>query len=144
MIRHLAGIAEIVDDIEEAVGFYRDNLGLRVQHEKGSDYAEVEIPGVLHYGIWSRTGAAETVFGDPEAAQRIPLGFTVGFEVDEVDEASTETSEGGGTVVQLPKTEPWCQKPSRFFSPSGALCEFSETPGARKLIRDSETEPAKE
>jgi catechol 2,3-dioxygenase-like lactoylglutathione lyase family enzyme len=140
----MAGIAEIVDDIEEAVRFYRDNLGLTVQHEKVSNYAEVEIPGVLHYGIWSRTGAAETALGDPEAAQRIPLGFTVGFEVDDVDETSTEMSERGGTVVQLPKTEPWGQKTSRFLSPSGALCEFSETPEVREVIRDSETAPAKE
>ncbi len=35
MIRHLAGIAEIVDDIEAAVTFYRDVLGLTVQHEEG-------------------------------------------------------------------------------------------------------------
>ena len=35
MIRHVSGIAEVVDDIEAAVQFYRDILGLEVEHESG-------------------------------------------------------------------------------------------------------------
>jgi len=30
MVRHVAGVAEVVDDIEAAVRFYRDDLGLEV------------------------------------------------------------------------------------------------------------------
>ncbi|MFQ5951207.1 MAG: VOC family protein [Candidatus Geothermarchaeales archaeon] len=135
MIRHIASIAEIVDDVEAAVGFYRDVLRLPVQHEVGSPYAEVEIPGILHFGIWLRTHAAEAGFGDPGAAERIPLGFTVGFEVDAVDDASREIKARGWPIVQPPRTEPWGQRTSRFFSPSGALCEVSETPPRRRITQ---------
>ena len=36
MIRPVSGIAEVVDDIETAVLFYRDVLGLEAEHKSGS------------------------------------------------------------------------------------------------------------
>ena len=57
-MRHIAGIAEIVEDYGAAVAFYRDTLGLDVK-EQGPGYAIVEAPGVLHFGVWSRATAAE-------------------------------------------------------------------------------------
>lgn len=135
MVRHIADIAEIVEDIEAAISFYRDVLGLPVQHEQGDNYATVEVAGVLHFGIWSRQGAAKAVLGDPGAAQRIPLGFTVGFEVDAVDAASQTIQDRGWRIVQAPRKESWGQTTSRLLSPSGALCEVSETPWARRIIQ---------
>ena len=64
MIRHLAGIAEIVDDLEAAVSFYRNDLGLEVDDSVSADYASVKISGVIHFGLWSREAAAEATFGD--------------------------------------------------------------------------------
>ena len=72
MIRHVAGIAEVVEDVGSTVRYYTDVLGLSVDHEEGSGYAVVNVPGVLHYGIWSRSAAAEATYGDPQAADRIP------------------------------------------------------------------------
>lgn len=140
MIRHVAGIAEIVDDMEAAVDYYRNVLGLTVHHEQGTGYADVEVPGVLHLGIWLRSRAVERVFGDPAAAERIPLGFTVGFEVDSVDAASDAMKAKGWTIVQEPQEEPWGQKTSRFLSPSGALCEVSESPEARRITQEVRAE----
>lgn len=139
MIRHVAGIAEIVDDVDTAVGFYRDVLGLTVKQE-AADYAVVEIPGVLHFGIWLRSHAARIVFKDPAAAPRIPLGFTVGFEVDSVDEATPALTRGDGALVQPAQDEPWGQRTLRFWSMSGALCELSETPSARRLAHNVQAE----
>jgi catechol 2,3-dioxygenase-like lactoylglutathione lyase family enzyme len=135
MVRHVAGVAEIVDDMEGAVRFYREVLGLTVEREAGSPYAEVKVPGVLHFGLWQRSGAAESVFGDPAAAERIPLGFTIGFEVDSVGEASQAMAARGWPIAQAPKEEPWGQKTCRFFTPGGALSEVSETPWAREVPR---------
>jgi catechol 2,3-dioxygenase-like lactoylglutathione lyase family enzyme len=136
MIRHLAGIAEIVDDVDAAVRFYQEVLGFGVQRDAGAPYAVVSVPGVLHFGIWSRAHAAEIVFKDAAAAGRIPLGFTVGFEVDALDADTAAATNRGWTFVQPPQTEPWEQRTSRFVSPSGALCELSETPWARRLAHD--------
>lgn len=140
MIRHVAGIAEIVEDVGAAVNFYRDVLGLTVQHEEGSGYAMVELQGVLHFGIWSRQSAAEATLGDPDAADKIPLGFTLGFEVDDVNQATESVNAKGTEIAQQPKEEPWGQKTSRFFSSSGALCELSETPLARQITQNIQAE----
>ena len=133
MIRHMASIGEIVDDMETAVAFYRDVLGLEVEWNEGTGYAMAKVPGVVHFGIWSRESAAEATLGDKEAASSIPLGFTVEFEVDEVQAASSTLESKGWKVLQAPRTEDWGQTTSRFLSPSGALCGVAETPWAREL-----------
>ncbi len=142
MIRHLAGIAEIVEDVDAAVKFYRDVLGLTVKRDADSGYATIELPGILHFGIWSRADAAESVFGDAKATDRIPLGFTLGFEVDDVSAASEAMKSAGWKLAQAPKKEPWDQITSRFFLVSGALAEVSETPWARRIAQNVKAEGA--
>ncbi len=133
MIRHVASIGEIVDDVGAAVAFYRDVLGLQVEWTEGSDYATAAVAGAVHFGIWSREAAAEATLGDKGAASKIPLGFTVEFEVDKVQAASDALESRGWEVLQGPRTEDWGQTTSRFMSPSGALCGFAETPWAREI-----------
>ena len=141
MIRHISAIAEVVDDVDAAVEFYRDVLGLIVEHQPGGGYATVEIPGALHFSIWSRSAAAEATVGDKVAIDRIPLGFSVEFEVDSVEDATDAISERGWQVVQPPKTESWGQSTSRFMLPSGMLGGFSETPWARRIGQDLKATP---
>ncbi len=133
MVRHISSIAEIVEDIEASVRFYRDGLGLAVEYEPGSAYAVVSAPGVLHFGLWTRPAAAETLFGDANAAARIPLGFFVEFEVDRVAESQRQFEEKGWPVAQPEKQESWGQTTSRLLTPGGALCGLTETPWARRL-----------
>ena len=140
MVRHVAGVAEIVDDIDAAVQFYRENLGLEVDHTSGEGYASVSISGVPHFGIWLRSKAAEILFGNPAQIDRVALGFTLGFEVDSVAEAESSLREGSTHVIQGSKLEPWGQQTARFLSPSGALCEVSETPAARRIAQNLEVE----
>jgi catechol 2,3-dioxygenase-like lactoylglutathione lyase family enzyme len=128
MIRHLAGLAEVVEDVDAAVAFY-EGLGLTVKQD-GPDYAAAELPGVLHFGIWSRGSAAESTYGSRDATDRVPLGFTVGLEVDDVDEAGKAL---GARLARGAQDEPWGQRTARFTSPSGALCEVSVTSWAREL-----------
>ena len=139
MIRHFAGVAEIVEDFEAAVQFYRDTLGLEVE-SLGEGYATATVPGVLHFGIWSRAEAAEATYGSPDAADRVPLGFTIAFEVDNVTEAAQHLDNAAVKVVQPTKTEPWGQVTSRFITPSGALCEIAETPWARRITQPMSAE----
>jgi hypothetical protein len=73
-------------------------------------------------------------------ADQIPLGFTVGFEVDVVEADTQVATEKGLTFIQAPKKEPWGQVTSRFLSPSGALCELSETPWARVISQEMNSE----
>ena len=133
MIRHIASIAEIVDDVAAGVAFYRDVLGLEVEWAEGTGYATAKVAGVAHFGIWSREEAAQATLGDKAAAAKIPLGFTMEFEVDEVRAASDTLESKGWELLQQPRTEDWGQTTSRFPSPSGALCGMAETPWAREL-----------
>jgi catechol 2,3-dioxygenase-like lactoylglutathione lyase family enzyme len=136
MITHLAGIAEIVEDVEAAVEFYREGLKLEVKFEEGATYAQVNMHGILHFGIWSRAAAAETVFGNADKSADIPLGFTIGFETESVESAEKALKTHGIEIAQSTKTESWGQVTSRFMMSSGALGEFSETPWARILVHD--------
>ena len=128
MIRHISSIGEVVEDVDAAVAFY-EGLGLKV-HRENPGYAVLDIPGVLHFGIWSREDAAESTFGSKDAADRVQLGFSVGFEVDDVDEAGKLVTD---LIVRGAADEPWGQRTLRFTLPSGALSEFSAAPWAREL-----------
>ena len=130
MIRHVAGIAEIVEDLDAAVRFYRDTLGLAVEVKDPTGYAEVKLAGVLHFGLWQRGHAARSTGVAPE---RIALGFSLGLEVGAVDGAAAALAGRGIALLQPPHDEPWGQRTARFLSPSGMLCEFSESPWARTL-----------
>jgi catechol 2,3-dioxygenase-like lactoylglutathione lyase family enzyme len=138
VIRHFAGVAEIVDDVAAALAFYRDTLGLAVKQQMGDDYAVVEAPGILHFGIWNRGAAAEAIFGDRNLADSVPLGFTIEFEVDSVDEAAQVVSESAVTVVQSPQVEPWGQKSVRAIALGGGVLGFAETPWGRELKQQVE------
>ncbi|MGH2759794.1 MAG: hypothetical protein ACRDKJ_09540 [Actinomycetota bacterium] len=128
MIRHVSGIAEVVADVDAAVAFYQ-GLGLSVERLMPG-YAVVEVPGVLHFGLWDCGDCAESTFGSRDAVDKVRLGFTLGLEVDDVDETGKSFA---GTVLRAAADEPWGQRTLRFASPSGAICEFSASPGAREL-----------
>lgn len=125
MIRHCAGLAEIVDDVDAAAGFYK-GLGLEVKVENG--YGVVELPGVLHFGLWSRKDAAAHTLGSADDADKVKLGFSIGFEVDSVDNAVGSVDPIGDV-----RDEPWGQRVVRFLTPSGSMSEFCETSWAREL-----------
>ena len=139
MFRHLASIPEVVEDFDAAVNIYSDTLGLEVEifHQ---GYANVTVPGTLHFGIWSRAEAAKATYGNPEAADRVPLGFTIGFEVDDVAVAEKSLADAGIDVVQPTKTEPWEQVTSRFLTPGGSFCEIAATPWARSITQQMKAE----
>jgi len=139
MIRHVAGVAEIVEDVEKALAFYRDVLGIDVKEKDGEDYAMLEIPGVLHFGIWNRGHAAECVYGSRDYADRIPLGFTMEFEVDDVEDTAANIKGSGHEIAQGPREEPWGQKSFRMVSLGGSVLGFAETPWARRIKRQMET-----
>ena len=121
--------------MEAAVRFYRDVLGLPFEWAEGSGYAQVEVAGALHFGIWDRKAAAEAVYGDADAANRVPLGFTVEMEVDEVAEASRAVADGGWDILHPARMEEWGQTTARITSPSGAVFGVAETPWAREVER---------
>jgi catechol 2,3-dioxygenase-like lactoylglutathione lyase family enzyme len=138
MIRHVSGVAEIVENVPAAVDYYRNVLGLTVEYKPDEPYAVVKVPGVLHFGIWARASAAERMYGSSDQAARVPLGFHIEFEVNAVADAAQAIGSKGVAIAQGRVEEPWGQVTARYFSPtSGALVGLSETPWCRELPRDS-------
>ena len=138
MLRHVAGLAEIVEDVNQAVAFYRDVMGLQLEQQNGDDYAMFSVPGVLHFGVWNRAHAAESVFGSRERAADIPLGFTMEFETETLEVAEQHIRDSGAEVSQSARVEPWGQKTMRMLSPGGSLLGFAETPWARQITQQLE------
>jgi catechol 2,3-dioxygenase-like lactoylglutathione lyase family enzyme len=141
MVRHLAGVAEIVEDVNAAVAFYQETLGLTVKQRQGDDYVVFEVPGILHFGIWSRSAAAQATFGGRDAADSIPLGYTLEFEVDELDQTANQIDASQCVLVQPPHEEPWGQKTCRVIAPGGGLLGFAVTPWARRLAQQVQAAP---
>ena len=121
MIRHVAGLADIVEDVNEALKFYRDTLGLEVKEQDGNDYAVIIVPGVLHFGVWNRAHAAQSMFGDREAIDRVPLRFTLEFEVDRVEEMAVHLENSDWPVPKAHKPNPGIKRPAAS-SPPAAAC----------------------
>lgn len=111
MVRHLAGVAEIVDDVNAALAFYRDTLGFEVKQQIGDDYAVVAVPGILHFGIWNRAHAALATFGTRDAAERILLGFTLEFEVDDSTRLQRPLRSRVSTSSSFPTWNPGDKRP---------------------------------
>ena len=140
MVRHLASVAEIVDDVNAAVAFYRDTLGLEVKEQLGEDYAVLVVPGVLHFGVWSRAHAALSIYGERSAADRVPLGFTVEFEAEDIEQAARSVQSSECQLIQPPQKEPWNQTTCRAIGPGGGVLGFAITPWARRLAQAAKAE----
>jgi catechol 2,3-dioxygenase-like lactoylglutathione lyase family enzyme len=94
-----------VDDLERAVRFYRDGLGLPTDGIIGQEFehgavAFFELEGGLRLALWPRASIAH----DTGLAQTppSPTELTIGHNVDSVaavDEAMRRAEDAGATVV---------------------------------------------
>jgi len=134
------GVALIVTDIEQALHFYRDRLGVEVYSLDDYPYF-VEFLG---FSLWANPSAQEAVFGklhegDPKQAwgqlRRFPVS-DMAFTVEDVDAVFKRMQESGPLeVAHPPKTEEWGQRTARFFDSDGHLVEIAHwlTPPEEKV-----------
>jgi catechol 2,3-dioxygenase-like lactoylglutathione lyase family enzyme len=131
-VRFIAGVSPIVDSATVARRFYGEQLGLPVQAEPGSDYTEVTIDGLKHFGLWTLADAARSTFDreqwPPDVAR--PQA-TIELEVDDVPAAVAELCERGLEVLQETRVEPWGQTTARLLSPEGLLIGITYSPWLR-------------
>jgi uncharacterized protein len=102
-----------VDDLERAVAFYRDGLGLPTQGIVGREFehgavAFFELQSGLKLALWSRddlahdTGLTKTL----RSATEISLGHNVGSQA-EVDTVMAQAKRAGATIVKPAATTFW-------------------------------------
>ncbi len=114
----------IVEDMDRALRFYTDVLGLRLGHRSG-DYAQLDT-GATRLGLYTRGAMAKTLgmFLKPPAHDA--PGFEIGFKVPDVGEAFAELVGRGASAVMPPTDRPWGQRTAYVRDPDGHLIELAQ------------------
>lgn len=129
-----------VDDLERALVFYRDGLGLDSPGVVGSEFpgddespagavAMFELEGGLILAVWPRTELAKDArvpLEDPKTGE-----FSIGQIVsskDEVDAVIARAKAAGATVTDEPHERAWGIYSGYFRDPDGHLWEIIWNP----------------
>ena len=127
----VAGFGPIVRDMDSALRFYRDTIGLPL--EESGDVSTEKVDGVKHLGLWPLADAAESCFGSREWPSNVtaPQAW-IEFDVEDVAAAAEELRAKGYQLLVAPKTEPWGQTVARLLSPEGIIVGVTITPWLRE------------
>ncbi|ANN76459.1 VOC family protein [Bordetella flabilis] len=124
-----------VDDLEKAVVFYRDGLGLPTQGIVGKEFEHGAVaffdmqPG-LKLALWARKHlAADTGLSIPPAGAG---GFALAHNVRDkegVDDTMEQALQAGATLVKPAAPTFWGGYAGYFQDPDGHLWEIAWNPG---------------
>lgn len=125
-----------VEDLERAVTFYRDGLGLPTEGIVGREFehgavAFFELQPQLKLAVWARKDVAHDTGLD--TAPPSPTSFTIGHNVrekTEVDEVMAEARKAGAAIVKPAKDTFWGGYAGYFQDPDGHLWEVVWNPAA--------------
>lgn len=123
-----------VDDLERALRFYRDGLGLPTQGIVGTEFehgavAFFDLQAGVQLAIWPRKSIAHDS-GLPESAPS-PTDFTLGHNVSssqEVDAVMEQARNAGATIVRQAHDTFWGGYSGYFQDPDGHLWEIVWNP----------------
>lgn len=120
-----------VNDPDEALGFYRDALGLEVRNDVSADGYR-----------WVTLGAAgqdlSIVLSQPHGGRSQTEGDTLAglvakgslqaaiFATDDLDSTFETVASSGAEVLQEPATQPWGARDCAFRDPSGNLVRIAQ------------------
>ncbi len=114
----------IVEDMDRALRFYTDVLGLRLGHRSG-DYAQLDT-GATRLGLYTRGAMAKTLGMSLKPPTHNAPGFEIGFKVPDVGEAFAELVGRGASAVMPPTDRPWGQRTAYVRDPDGHLIELAQ------------------
>ncbi len=117
----------IVEDLDRALRFYTDVLGLRLGHRSG-DYAQLDT-GATRLGLYTRYAMAKTLGMSLKPPAHDAPGFEIGFKVPDVGEAFAELVGRGASAVMPPTDRPWGQRTAYVRDPDGHLIELAQDLG---------------
>ena len=123
-----------VDDLETAVAFYRDGLGLPTQGIVGREFehgavAFFERQSGLKLALWSRDDLAHDtrLTKTPRSASEMSLGHNVGSQA-EVDAVMAQAKRAGARIVKPAGTTFWGGYAGYFQDPDEHLWEIAWNP----------------
>ena len=123
-----------VDDLQRAVRFYRDGLGLKTEGVVGTEFeygavAFFDLQAGLKLALWPRKSIARDTgiaLGNPN-----PTDLTIGHNVSskaEVDAVMEEAKRAGAVVVKPAHDTFWGGYAGYFQDPDGHLWEVAWNP----------------
>lgn len=123
-----------VEDLERAVAFYRDGLGLRTEGIVGQEFehgavAFFDLAGGLRLALWARADLAHDSGLAPGKGSGLwgSLGHNVRSR-EEVDAVMREAETAGATVVKGPHDTFWGGYSGYFQDPDGHAWEVVWNP----------------
>jgi len=123
-----------VDDLERAVAFYRDGLGLPTRGIVGREFehgsvAFFDLQSGLKLGLWSRDDLAHDtrLTKTPRSATELSLGHNVGSQA-EVDAVMAQAKRAGARIVKPAATTFWGGYAGYFQDPDEHLWEVAWNP----------------
>ena len=123
-----------VDDLDRAVRFYRDGLGLRTEGVVGTEFehgavAFFDLQAGLKLALWPRESVAHVIgraVGRPNPTD-LTLGHNVGSRA-EVDAVMAEAARAGAVVVKPAHETFWGGYAGYFEDPDHHLWEVGWNP----------------
>lgn len=123
-----------VDDLDAAVAFYRDGLGLPTDGVVGREFehgavAFFDLQAGLRLALWPRASIAHDTGLErgPASATEVTLGHNVGSR-EEVDAVMTRAAAAGAHVVKEAQPTSWGGYAGYFQDPDGHLWEIVHNP----------------
>src|SRR5689334_5274571 len=133
---HVTFITLGVDDLERAVAFYRDGLGLATKGIVGTEFengavAFFKLQGGLTLGLWPRTSLAKDagVPVGPPSATEFSLAHNVGSQAA-VDALIEQAGKAGAVIVKPAQQTFYGGYAGYFQDPDGHLWEVAFNPNA--------------
>lgn len=123
-----------VDNLERAVAFYRDGLGLKTDGIMGTEFehgavAFFDLQHGLKLALWPRDSIAHdtNLAVTPPSATEFTLGHNVASKA-EVDAVMSQAAAAGAVIVKLGQDTFWGGYAGYFKDPDGHLWEVVWNP----------------
>ncbi|MEC5398938.1 VOC family protein [Uliginosibacterium sp. H1] len=136
---HVTVITLGVDELERAVAFYRDGLGLATKGIIGTEFengavAFFELQAGLKLALWPRTSlsADSGIAVSKSSWPDMSLGHNVG-SVEEVEAVMGQAKRAGGEIVKAAAPTFYGGHAGYFRDPDGHLWEVVFNPGLDQL-----------
>jgi catechol 2,3-dioxygenase-like lactoylglutathione lyase family enzyme len=131
-IAFVAGFGPITRSQPDALAFWGDRLGIRLDEAAPGYFTSHELEGIKAFALWPLTQAAEATFGTAVWPERLAVPQAwIEFDVPTADAVAAAVEELRGEGCDILKEageEPWGQVTSRVLSPEGLLVGISFTP----------------
>jgi catechol 2,3-dioxygenase-like lactoylglutathione lyase family enzyme len=115
-VRQLRLVVE-VDDLDDAVRFFRDTLGLGEEGDHVTGEARVVILQAGRATLELANPAQKAYIDEVEVGRPVAPRFRVAFEVDDVDTVTEDLVAGGAALVAEPTETPWRSRNARLDTP---------------------------